>query len=130
MHKLARIIYTMLKNQTEYRDPEEGYFEERACPEPFALGPQALVLYPWSYSPSPWSPVSLGHRTKGFGPGTIVLSYLQLSRLRSSKRHTEPHPADRSGCIRPNCSPAGHLLATAAPFWERKSLKWRFKPHV
>ena len=49
MHKLARIIYTMLKNQTEYRDPEEGYFEERACPEPFALGPQALVLYRLSH---------------------------------------------------------------------------------
>ena len=29
-HKLARIIYAMLKNQTEYRDPDEGYYEERA----------------------------------------------------------------------------------------------------
>jgi len=29
-HKLARIIYAMLKNQTEYRDPGEGHYEERA----------------------------------------------------------------------------------------------------
>jgi transposase len=29
-HKLARIIYAMLKNQTEYRDPGEGYYEEQA----------------------------------------------------------------------------------------------------
>lgn len=29
-HKLARIIYAMLKNQTEYVDPGERYFEERA----------------------------------------------------------------------------------------------------
>jgi transposase len=29
-HKLARIIYSMLKNQTEYRDPGEGYYEEQA----------------------------------------------------------------------------------------------------
>lgn len=28
-HKLARIIYTMLKNQEEYRDPGEGYYEEQ-----------------------------------------------------------------------------------------------------
>jgi len=34
-HKLARFIYVMLKNQTEYRDPGKGYYEERACPEPF-----------------------------------------------------------------------------------------------
>lgn len=29
-HKLARIIYAMLKNQTEYRDPGEGYYEGQA----------------------------------------------------------------------------------------------------
>lgn len=29
-HKLALIIYAMLRNQTEYRDPGEGYYEERA----------------------------------------------------------------------------------------------------
>jgi len=29
-HKLARIIYAMLKNRTPYRDPGEGYYEERA----------------------------------------------------------------------------------------------------
>ena len=29
-HKLARIIYAMLKNQTEYIDPGEGYYEEQA----------------------------------------------------------------------------------------------------
>jgi len=29
-HKLARIIYAMLKNQTEYRDPGEGYYEKQA----------------------------------------------------------------------------------------------------
>jgi len=29
-HKLARIIYAMLKNQTEYRDAGEGYYEEQA----------------------------------------------------------------------------------------------------
>jgi len=29
-HKLARIIYAMLKNQTEYRDPGEGHYEEQA----------------------------------------------------------------------------------------------------
>ena len=29
-HKLARIIYAMLKNQTEYQDPGEGYYEEQA----------------------------------------------------------------------------------------------------
>ena len=29
-HKLARIIYAMLKNQTEYQDPGEGYYEEKA----------------------------------------------------------------------------------------------------
>jgi transposase len=29
-HKLARIIYAMLKNQTEYIDPGMGYYEERA----------------------------------------------------------------------------------------------------
>jgi transposase len=29
-HKLARIIYAMLKNQTEYRDPGTGYYEEQA----------------------------------------------------------------------------------------------------
>jgi transposase len=28
-HKLARIIYTMLKNQTEYRDPGQGYYEQQ-----------------------------------------------------------------------------------------------------
>ncbi len=30
VHKLARIIYAMLKNQTEYQDPDEGYYEEQA----------------------------------------------------------------------------------------------------
>jgi transposase len=29
-HKLSRIIYAMLKNQTEYVDPGEGYYEEQA----------------------------------------------------------------------------------------------------
>jgi hypothetical protein len=29
-HKLARIIYAMLKNQTEYVDPGENYYEEQA----------------------------------------------------------------------------------------------------
>ncbi len=29
-HKLARIIYAMLKNQTEYRDPDQGFYEEQA----------------------------------------------------------------------------------------------------
>jgi len=29
-HKLARIIYAMLKDQTEYQDPGEGYYEEQA----------------------------------------------------------------------------------------------------
>jgi transposase len=29
-HKLARIIYSMLKNQTEYYDPGEAYYEEQA----------------------------------------------------------------------------------------------------
>ncbi len=29
-HKLARIIYAMLKNQTEYRDPGSGYYEAQA----------------------------------------------------------------------------------------------------
>jgi len=29
-HKLTCIIYAMLKNQTEYRDPGEGHYEERA----------------------------------------------------------------------------------------------------
>ncbi len=29
-HKLARIIYAMLKNQTEYIDPGEGYYEQQA----------------------------------------------------------------------------------------------------
>ena len=29
-HKLARIIYAMLKNQTEYQDPGEGYYEKQA----------------------------------------------------------------------------------------------------
>ena len=29
-HKLARIIYAMLKNQTEYRDPGQGFYEEQA----------------------------------------------------------------------------------------------------
>ena len=29
-HKLARIIYAMLKNQTEYRDSGEGYYEGQA----------------------------------------------------------------------------------------------------
>jgi len=29
-HKLARIIYSMLKNQTEYVDPGEDYYEEQA----------------------------------------------------------------------------------------------------
>jgi transposase len=29
-HKLARIIYAMLKNQTEYVDPGEGHYEEQA----------------------------------------------------------------------------------------------------
>lgn len=29
-HKLARIIYAMLKNQTEYQDPGEGYYEGQA----------------------------------------------------------------------------------------------------
>jgi transposase len=29
-HKLARIIYAMLKNQTEYVDPGEDYYEEQA----------------------------------------------------------------------------------------------------
>jgi hypothetical protein len=29
-HKLARIAYAMLKNQTEYQDPGEGYYEEQA----------------------------------------------------------------------------------------------------
>jgi len=31
-HKLARIIYAMLKNQTEYQDPGKGYYEEQARP--------------------------------------------------------------------------------------------------
>ena len=29
-HKLARIIYSMLKNQIEYRDPGQGFYEEQA----------------------------------------------------------------------------------------------------
>jgi transposase len=29
-HKLARIIYAMLKTRTPYRDPGQGYYEERA----------------------------------------------------------------------------------------------------
>lgn len=29
-HKLARIIYAMLKNQTGYQDPGQGYYEEQA----------------------------------------------------------------------------------------------------
>ena len=29
-HKLARIIYAMVKNQTAYRDPGSGYYEEQA----------------------------------------------------------------------------------------------------
>jgi len=29
-HKLARIIYAMLNNQTEYRDPGQGFYEEQA----------------------------------------------------------------------------------------------------
>lgn len=29
-HKLARIIYAMLKNQTEYQDPGAGFYEEQA----------------------------------------------------------------------------------------------------
>ncbi len=29
-HKLARIIYAMLKKQTEYQDPGKGYYEEQA----------------------------------------------------------------------------------------------------
>ena len=29
-HKLARIIYAMLKSHTEYQDPGEGYYEEQA----------------------------------------------------------------------------------------------------
>lgn len=29
-HKLARIIYAMLKNQTEYYDPGEAYYQEQA----------------------------------------------------------------------------------------------------
>jgi hypothetical protein len=29
-HKLARTIYTMLKTRTPYRDPGQGYYEERA----------------------------------------------------------------------------------------------------
>ena len=29
-HKLARIIYAMLKDHAEYQDPGEGYYEERA----------------------------------------------------------------------------------------------------
>ena len=29
-HKLARIIYSMLENQTEYVDPGQGYYEEQA----------------------------------------------------------------------------------------------------
>ena len=29
-HKLARIIYAMLKGQTEYQDPGGGYYEEQA----------------------------------------------------------------------------------------------------
>ena len=29
-HKLARIIYAMLKNRTAYRDPGSGYYEEQA----------------------------------------------------------------------------------------------------
>jgi transposase len=29
-HKLARIIYAMLKDQTEYHDPGEGHYEEQA----------------------------------------------------------------------------------------------------
>jgi hypothetical protein len=29
-HKLARIIYAMLENQTEYHDPGEGHYEEQA----------------------------------------------------------------------------------------------------
>jgi transposase len=29
-HKLARIIYAMLKNQTEYVDPGEGFYEQQA----------------------------------------------------------------------------------------------------
>jgi transposase len=29
-HKLARIIYAMLKNQTEYMDPGPDYYEEQA----------------------------------------------------------------------------------------------------
>lgn len=28
-HKLARIIYAMLKNQTEYIDPGESYYQEQ-----------------------------------------------------------------------------------------------------
>jgi len=29
-HKLARIIYAILKNQTEYQYPGEGYYEDQA----------------------------------------------------------------------------------------------------
>lgn len=29
-HKLARIIYAMLKNRTKYRDPGAGYYDEQA----------------------------------------------------------------------------------------------------
>lgn len=29
VHKLARIIYSMLKNQTEYRDPGPDYYEDQ-----------------------------------------------------------------------------------------------------
>ena len=29
-HKLARIIYAMLKNRTEYRDPGAGFYEGQA----------------------------------------------------------------------------------------------------
>jgi hypothetical protein len=28
---LAHITYAMLENRTGYRDPGEGYYEERAC---------------------------------------------------------------------------------------------------
>jgi len=53
---LARIIYAMLKNQTEYRDPGEGYYEERARQRAIKnLERKAKKL----------GPSSLGRRTKG-----------------------------------------------------------------
>jgi len=54
----------MLKNQTEYRDPGEGHYEERACPERSRRARQRAIKN-LERKAKKLGPSSLGRRAKG-----------------------------------------------------------------